>query len=94
MVSTESWDFSFAPTIAVDDAGNVHIAWEDWTNYSDSGTDYDIFYKRLVELPSEPSEQFPLTIIIIACISIAGGIGVAGITIFLLRKRKRASEVK
>ena len=42
----------------------------------------------------ESAEEFPLTIIIIASISIAGGIGVAGITIFLLRKRKRASEVK
>jgi len=94
VVSTESTDSSYDPTIAVDGAGNVHVAWEDYTNYSGSGTDPDIFYKRLVELPSEPSDQFHLTIIIIAITSIAGGIGVAGITIFLLRKRKRASEVK
>ncbi|MBA7656945.1 hypothetical protein ES703_64874 [subsurface metagenome] len=52
--------------------------------------DPDILDKEIGEI----AEEFPLTIIIIAIASIAGGIGVAGITIFLLRKRKRASEVK
>ncbi len=37
----------------------------------------------------EELSEFPLIIIIIASTSIAGGIGVAGITIFLLRKRSR-----
>jgi len=46
VVSTESTDHSLVPTIAVDDAGNVHVAWHDVTNYSGSGTDVDIFYKR------------------------------------------------
>ena len=36
--------------------------------------------------------NFPLTIIIIASISIVGGIGVAGFSIILLRRRKRARE--
>ena len=36
--------------------------------------------------------NFPLTIIIIASISIVGGIGVAGVSIILLRRRKRARE--
>ncbi len=45
VVSTESTDTSYYPTIAVDDSGNVHIAWEDWTDYGGSGTDGDIFYK-------------------------------------------------
>ena len=40
------------------------------------------------------AEVFPLTIIIIAIISMAGGIGVAGVSIVLLRKRKGASEIK
>lgn len=39
------------------------------------------------------AEEFSLTIIIIAISSIAGGIG-AGVAIFLLRKKKRASEAE
>jgi len=46
VVSTESTVSSRNPTIAVDGSGNVHIAWEDHTNYGESGTDTDIFYKR------------------------------------------------
>ena len=46
VVSTESTHTSHHPTIAVDGAGNVHVAWGDLTNYDNSGTDYDIFYKR------------------------------------------------
>ncbi len=46
VVSTESTGYSCDPTIAMDGSGNVHIAWEDYTNYSSSGTDLDIFYKR------------------------------------------------
>jgi len=46
VVSTESTDNSWFPTIAVDGSGNVYIAWDDHTNYSGSGTDSDIFYKR------------------------------------------------
>ncbi|MFX0098301.1 MAG: PKD domain-containing protein, partial [Candidatus Hodarchaeota archaeon] len=46
VVSTESTGGSSFPSIAVDGSGNVHVAWQDWTNYSGSGTDQDIFYKR------------------------------------------------
>jgi len=46
VVSTESTGGSACPTIAVDGSGNVHIAWQDSTNYSGSGTDRDIFYKH------------------------------------------------
>ena len=46
VVSTESTDHSYRPSIAVDNDGNVHITWRDYTNYAGSGTDYDIFYKR------------------------------------------------
>jgi len=45
VVSTESSDDSFYPTIATDDSGNVHIAWQDSTDYKSSGSDTDIFYK-------------------------------------------------
>jgi len=42
----------------------------------------------------EPSGgDLPLPLIIIAVVSIAGGIGVAGVSIILLRKKKRAREV-
>jgi len=46
VVSTESTGDSFHPSLAVDSAGNIHIAWYDLTNYTGCGTDYDIFYKR------------------------------------------------
>ncbi len=46
VVSTESTGDSEFSTISVDDSGNVHIAWEDYTDYGGSGTDPDIFYKR------------------------------------------------
>ena len=46
-VSTESTASSEDPSIGVDSEGNVHIAWVDYTDYSSSGTDRDIFYKRL-----------------------------------------------
>ena len=52
--------------------------------------DPDTLDKEVGELAGE----FPLVVIIIASTSIAGGIGVVGITIFLLRKRKRLSVSK
>ncbi|MHA1218621.1 MAG: hypothetical protein ACTSO5_08060 [Candidatus Heimdallarchaeaceae archaeon] len=46
VVSTESTEHSFEPSLAVDLDGNMHIAWTDYTDYAGSGTDTDIFYKR------------------------------------------------
>ncbi|MBA7506717.1 hypothetical protein ES706_05412 [subsurface metagenome] len=46
VVSTESTGDSGYPTLAADGSGNVHIAWYDYTDYSGSGEDWDIFYKR------------------------------------------------
>ena len=46
VVSTESTNSSWYSSIAVDDVGNVHVAWSDYTSYDNSGTDADIFYKR------------------------------------------------
>ncbi|GAG01906.1 unnamed protein product, partial [marine sediment metagenome] len=45
VVSTESTDWSWFPSLAVDALGNVHIAWHDYTDYAGAGTDLDIFYK-------------------------------------------------
>ncbi len=45
VVSTESTSWSCYPSLAVDSADNVHVAWHDYTNYAGAGTDMDIFYK-------------------------------------------------
>ncbi len=46
IVSTESTSNSYDPFIVVDSADELHIVWEDYTNYNGAGTDLDIFYKR------------------------------------------------
>jgi len=47
VVSTESTGLSAYPSLAVDSSGNIHVTWHDnTTDYADSGTDLDIFYKR------------------------------------------------
>ena len=46
VVSTESTLESAEPLMAVDKIGNIHVVWQDFTNYSDSGDDQDIFYKQ------------------------------------------------
>lgn len=45
VVSQESLGFSLSPSMDVDKKGNVHVAWNDGTDYLGSGTDNDIFYK-------------------------------------------------
>jgi len=45
VVSTESTGDSYLPSIAVDNAKNIHVAWMDITDYDGAGTDLDIFYK-------------------------------------------------
>jgi len=52
VVSTESTGYSFHPSLAIDGAGNMHIAWHDETNYASSGMDDDIFYKYWVSSTS------------------------------------------
>ncbi len=53
-VSTESTSYSYNPSLAVDTLGNVHVAWDDLTDYLESGTDEDIFYKVFAEPPIIP----------------------------------------
>lgn len=45
VISTESTSNSVNPSLAVDSSSNVHISWCDFTDYSEAGTDADIFYK-------------------------------------------------
>ncbi len=47
VVSTESTDHSYVPKLGVDSFLNVHVVWDDTTDYLSSGTDHDIFYKYL-----------------------------------------------
>jgi len=52
VVSTETTSGSYNPSLAVDNDGNIHIAWQDYTNYDGAGTGWDIFYKRWDESSS------------------------------------------
>ena len=45
VVSTESTNNSYLPAIVTDQIGNIHVVWQDDTNYNGSGIDLDIFYK-------------------------------------------------
>ncbi len=45
VVSTVSTDSAYLPSLDTDSFGNVHIAWDDYTDYSGAGTDPDIFYR-------------------------------------------------
>ncbi len=56
VVSTESTDDSYGPSLGVSSDGTVHVAWLDETDYGGSGTDRDIFYKRF-----EPGAGWTLT---------------------------------
>ncbi len=52
IVSTESINNSGWSAIAVDET-NIHIAWDDYTNYGGSGIDWDIFYKALLKTETD-----------------------------------------
>ena len=45
VVSTDSDQRSLRPAVAVDNLDNIHIVWEDLTNFASSGSDSDIFYR-------------------------------------------------
>lgn len=45
VISTESTGSSRLPVIAIDSEDNVHVVWQDLTDYNSSGADLDIFYK-------------------------------------------------
>jgi hypothetical protein len=45
VVSTESWSISRFPAIALDNETNVHVSWDDGSDYSGAGLDQDVFYK-------------------------------------------------
>ena len=45
VVSTESTAGSIAPDLIIDSEDNLHLTWQDSTDYLGSGSDTDIFYK-------------------------------------------------
>ncbi len=46
VISTESDGESYGSRTIIDSSGNIHVVWADFSDYSSSGTDSDIFYKR------------------------------------------------
>jgi hypothetical protein len=46
LVSIDSTTASYSPAIAIDDSGNIHVTWDDLTDYGGAGTDRDIFYSK------------------------------------------------
>jgi len=54
VVSIESTAESRFPALALANDGSIHAVWEDKTNYNNSGSDFDIFYKRYAYPLSTP----------------------------------------
>ncbi len=48
---------SYNPSICLDNSEFLHLGWQDNTNYSNSGTDEDIFYTKFSGPPSAPFLQ-------------------------------------
>lgn len=52
LVTTESPNHSRDARMCVDSEDSIHVFWQDLSDYEDSGTDYDIFYKAYDSLLS------------------------------------------
>jgi hypothetical protein len=48
VISTESTGDSNFPSLAIDSPSNLHVVWHDTSDYANSGTDWDIFYKLAI----------------------------------------------
>jgi hypothetical protein len=48
VVSTVADANSRDPSIAIDTSGNIHVVWEDASNYMSSGYQWDIFYRQWI----------------------------------------------
>ena len=94
VVSTENDDNSYYSVVRTDTAGTVHIIWQDAMDFLGSGTDYDVFYRKLsgpIDETTQPGIFQALDIgeiIILAAIFGGFQIILAVITYLLLRKRK------
>ena len=88
VVSNGTGDTSWRPELAVDHKSNVHIVWQDLTNYTGCGTDSDIFYQGpSVELPPFPEDdglEFSFWLILIISI-----VAAAAVIVIVLRQRRK-----
>jgi hypothetical protein len=50
IVSTESDEDSLYPSIAIDDSNDISLVWQDRSDYDGAGTEYDVFYKRFIQM--------------------------------------------
>jgi len=51
MISPNSTSLGITPRMAVDSHDNLHLVWMDLSNYTNSGTDFDLFY-RVYHIPT------------------------------------------
>ena len=58
LISSESTRNSDVPSIAIDSSDNIHVMWQDITNYHGVGLDIDIFYKNKKQYQSSWSDLF------------------------------------
>ncbi len=49
---------SWRPDFKIDDQGNLHICWEDDSDYESAGIDYDILYRKYNYVPHIPDAPF------------------------------------
>ncbi|NPD88825.1 MAG: hypothetical protein HGN29_08865 [Asgard group archaeon] len=54
LVSTESTVTNEAPRLAIDSLGNIHVVWTDYEDVLSAGSEWDVFYNKLVEPPEIP----------------------------------------
>jgi hypothetical protein len=54
VVSSDNTGASYYPELKTDESGYLHVIWVDNMDYMSAGTDYDIFYKKLVGPPETP----------------------------------------
>ena len=77
VISNPCNSYSYQPCLAIDKNSNLHVAWEDATDYNGAGTDLDIFYtfKILGTTGANPTNPFlylenPIIIIIFIIIMV------------------------
>ncbi len=88
VVSNGTGEDSWRPELAVDHKSNVHIVWQDFTNYMGCGNDSDIFYQgpsvELAHLPEDGGLGFLFWLILIISI-----VAAAAVIEIVLRQRRK-----
>ena len=95
-ISTQSTENSNFPRLAVNASGIVHVVWQDYTNYGESGIDIDIFYKKKGRFLDGSSSEYPpfdLIFIIIVVSIVIGIVAGTGGGLFVLYKRRKVEKI-